>query len=231
VRISSALTMSGSVEEEVPPGTMAEGARAVAPLAVAVLAFGIPFGVLAEPKLGALATLAFSVTTFAGSAQVAAISLFGTGGLAAAIVAALLLNTRYLPIGISVATSLPKPIARRLLAAQLCVDESWAISHRGQGRYDGRVLVGAGIVLYLSWVVGTAIGLVGGSLLGDPADLGLDAAFPALFLALLVMQLRNRQSVVAALLGGAVALVFVPFVPAGVPIIAASVVCLLGLRR
>jgi predicted branched-subunit amino acid permease len=210
---------------------MAEGARAVAPLAVAVFAFGIPFGVLARDALGVVPTLVFSATTFAGSAQMAVISILGTGGVAAAVVAALLLNTRYLPIGISVARSLPRPLGRRLLAAQLSVDESWAISHRGGGHYDGRVLVGAGLVLYLAWQVGTALGLVGGALLGDPADLGLDAAFPALFLALLVLQVRNRRAVVAALLGGSIALVLIPFVPAGVPIIAASVACLIGLRR
>jgi 4-azaleucine resistance transporter AzlC len=218
--------------QEHPPGTMGEGARAVAPLAVAVLAFGIPFGVLARDQLGVVPSMVFSITTFAGSAQMAAISILGTsGGVAAAVVAALLLNARYLPIGISVARSLPRPLGRRLLAAQLSVDESWAISHRGGGRYDGRVLVGAGIVLYAAWVLGTALGLAGGALLGDPADLGLDAAFPALFLALLVLQLRNRRAVVAALLGAAIALVLVPFAPAGVPIIAASAACLIGLRR
>ena len=68
-----------------------------------------------------------------------------------------------------------------------------------------------------------------GSLLGDPAKLGLDAAFPALFLALLAGQLRDRRAVVAALLGGAIALVLIPFVPPGIPIVAASAACLIGL--
>ncbi len=211
-------------------GRMAGGMRAAAPLAVAVALFGVPYGLLAREELGAVPGFVFSATTFAGSAQMAAVSLVGSGGVAAAIVAALLLNARYLPIGISVAASLPRPLWKRVLSAQLCVDESWAISHRGRGRYDGPMLVGAGFVLYVAWVAGSVAGLVGGSLLGDPKDLGLDAAFPALFLALLVGQIRDRLSAVAALLGGALALVLVPFVPAGVPIIAASVVCLLGLR-
>jgi predicted branched-subunit amino acid permease len=214
-----------------PPGTMAEGARAVWPLAVAVGAFGLPFGLLARDELGVVPTLVFSATTFGGSAQMAAISILGSGGVAAAIVAALLLNTRYLPIGISVARSLPRPLGRRVLAAQLSVDEAWAISHRGAGHYDGRVLVGAGLVLYAAWLVGTAAGLLGGSLLGDPKALGLDAAFPALFLALLVGQVHDRRALAAALLGGAIALALIPLAPAGVPIIAASVACLLGLRR
>lgn len=219
-----------AVAAERDSGTMAEGARAAAPLAVAVGVFGIAFGVLARDAFGATASLVFSAATFAGSAQFAAVSLVGTGGMAGAIVAALLLNSRYLPIGLSVAPSLPRPLWRRLLAAQLCVDESWAIAHRGGGRYDARVLIGAGIVLYLAWLVGTALGLLGGEVIGDPEDLGMDAAFPALFLALLAGQVHDRRGAVAAVLGGLVALALVPFVPAGVPIIAASVVCLIGLR-
>ncbi|MBX5443326.1 MAG: AzlC family ABC transporter permease [Solirubrobacteraceae bacterium] len=212
------------------PGTMGDGARAAAPLAVAVGLFGVAFGVLAADALGATAAVVFSATTFAGSAQFAAVSLLGTGGVAGAIVAALLLNSRYLPIGVSVAPSLPRPLWRRLLAAQLCVDESWAIAHQGGGRYDARVLVGAGIVLYLAWLAGTGLGLAGGELIGDPEDLGMDAAFPALFLALLAGQVHDRRGAAAAVLGGAVALALVPFAPAGVPIIAASVACLVGLR-
>jgi 4-azaleucine resistance transporter AzlC len=213
------------------PGTLRIGARLVAPLAVAVGCFGIAFGVLAREELGVVPTLVFSATTFAGSAQFAAVSILGTGGLVAAIVAALLLNTRYLPIGLSVARALPRPLGRRLLAAQVVVDEAWAVSHRGGGRYDGRILVGAGLVLYVAWLAGTALGVVGGSVVGKPESLGLDAAFPALFLALLMGQIEGRRGVVAALLGAAIALALVPFAPAGVPIIAASAACQLGLRR
>ena len=80
-------------------------------------------------------------------------------------------------------------------------------------------------------MAGTTVGSVAGSLLGDPEALGLDAAFPALFLALLAGQIRGRIGVVAALGGAAVAAALVPFVPPGVPVVAASVVCLVGLRR
>jgi predicted branched-subunit amino acid permease len=70
-----------------------------------------------------------------------------------------------------------------------------------------------------------------GEAIADPASLGLDAAFPALFLALLVPQLRSRHALAAALLAAGVALVLIPFTPAGIPIIAASAACLLGWRR
>jgi predicted branched-subunit amino acid permease len=80
-------------------------------------------------------------------------------------------------------------------------------------------------------VLGTILGVAFGDVIGDPDRLGLDAAFPALFLALLVPQLKDRRTLEAALLGAAIALALTPFVPAGVPIIAASAACLLGLRE
>ena len=86
-------------------------------------------------------------------------------------------------------------------------------------------------MLYAAWVSGTAVGVVAGNALGDPKDLGLDGAFPALFLALLVPQLQTRRAVVAAVVAGAIALVLIPFTPPGTPIVAASSACLLGLRR
>jgi predicted branched-subunit amino acid permease len=74
-------------------------------------------------------------------------------------------------------------------------------------------------------------GVLAGDLLGDPERLGLDAAFPALFLALLLPQLRSRTALGASLAGAAIALALVPITPPGVPIVAASAACLLGLRR
>ena len=86
-------------------------------------------------------------------------------------------------------------------------------------------------MLYAAWVTGTALGGLFGDLIGDPARLGLDAAFPALFLALLMPNLDRPRARVAALLGAAIALALTPLVPAGVPIIAAGLACLIGWRR
>ena len=210
------------------------GAVTAVPLAAAVGLFGVSFGVLSASSggMGALPAVVMSMTTFAGSAQFAAASILGGGGQPlAAITAALLLNARYLPIGVSVAPFLRGGVLRRFLQAQLVVDESWAIAAQGGGHFDPRRLVGAGIVLWLGWVGGTIVGVIGGAALGDPVTLGLDAAFPALFLALLVPQLGDRRSVVAALLGATIALSLVPVAPAGVPIIAAAAAALIGLVR
>ena len=210
-----------------------ERVRTIGPLALAVFGFGVSFGVLSRAAgMGVVAPIVMSATTFAGSAQFAALSVAGDGGtVAAAVAAALLLNARYVPIGISVAPSISGGVWRRFMLGQLTVDESWALASRGDGRFDVRTLALAGGSLYLAWIVGTTIGVFAGSLLGDPARFGLDAAFPALFLALLVPQLRTPIDRRVALLGGAVALVLIPLTPPGVPIIAASAACLLGWRK
>ncbi|MGI8657345.1 MAG: AzlC family ABC transporter permease [Candidatus Limnocylindria bacterium] len=211
-----------------------QGAVTAIPLAVAVGLFGVSFGVLASASggMGGIPAVVMSMSTFAGSAQFAAASILGAGGQpAAAIAAALLLNARYLPIGISVARFLHGGPLARFLQGQLVVDESWAIAAQGGGRFNGSRLVGAGLVLWLAWVGGTLVGVIGGDALGDPASLGLDAAFPALFLALLVPQLTRRRAVAAAVGGAAIALALVPFTPTGVPIIAAAAAALIGLRR
>jgi len=213
--------------------THRDGVRAVVPLAVAVVGFGVSFGVLARAAgMGSVAPIVMSLATFAGSAQFAAASILGSGGtVVASITAAVLLNARYGPIGVSVAPSLSGGWWSRFLHAQLTVDESWAISAEGDGRFNPKVLLGAGVTLYAAWVAGTVLGVAFGDVIGDPSTWGLDAAFPALFLALLVPQLRDRRAVGAAAVGAAIAIVLTPFTPAGVPIIAASLACLLGLGK
>lgn len=205
------------------PGGVAAGARAVAPIAVAVLAFGASFGILArDAGMGVAAPILMSFTTFAGSAQFAVASVLDSGGaVAAAVAAAVLLNLRYLAVGVSVAPALRGSAARRLAEAQLAVDESWAVAQE-DGRVDRDRLVGAGVVLALCWCTGTVAGVVGGSALGDPADYGLDAMFPALFLALLAGQLETRRARVAGLAGGLIALALTPLLPPGIPIVAAA---------
>jgi 4-azaleucine resistance transporter AzlC len=205
----------------------------VLPLAIAVFGFGVSYGVLAETAgMGSLAPVVMSATTFAGSAQFAAASVLASGGsAAAAILAALLLNARYAPIGVTVAPWITGGLWARLLHAHLIVDESWAVAAEGEGRWNPRVLVAAGIGIWVAWVAGTVVGVVFGDVIGDPDRLGLDAAFPALFIALLAPQLRGRPPRLAALTGAAIGLALTPFTPAGVPIVAAGLGALVGLRE
>ncbi|HEX5616958.1 MAG TPA: AzlC family ABC transporter permease [Solirubrobacteraceae bacterium] len=216
-----------------PRENVVAGMRAVAPIAIAVLAFGASFGILAvDAGMGTVAPIVMSLTTFAGSAQFAVASVLESGGaVAAAIAAAVMLNLRYLAVGMSVAPSLTGGKLWRLLVAQLAIDESWAVSQR-DGRVDRDRMIGAGLVLLTAWCAGTVAGVLGGGALGDPADYGLDAMFPALFLALLVGQLDGRRARVAALAGGLIALALTPLVPPGLPIVAAAAgaVIALGVR-
>jgi branched chain amino acid efflux pump len=216
-----------------PESPFRKGARRIAPIGAAAAIFAASFAVLARTAdFDGFQAIVMSATTFAGSAQFAAVSILETGGgVAAAVVAAILLNARYAPISVTVASEFEGGALRRLLEAQLIVDESWALSRRRDGSYDRRLLLGGGLVLYVSWVGGTTVGALVGDRLGDPDRYGLDAAFPALFLALLVPQVRSRRAAAAALGGGAIALAFIPFVPAGVPIVAATVACLVGWTR
>lgn len=209
------------------------GGKLAAPLAVAVGGFGFSFGLLAiTADIPAVAAIVMSVTTFAGSAQFAAASVLSSdGSVVAATAAAVLLNSRYLPIGISVAPALGGSWPRRLLEAQLVVDESWAVGHIGDGQYERGRLLGAGLLIYGAWVGGTALGTTGGEFIGDPQQFGLDAAFPALFLALLVKQLHNRRAVVAAILGAVLALALTPVLAPGLPLLVASLACLTGWSR
>ena len=206
--------------------------RAALPLAPSPILFGLSYGVLADATgFGSPAAVVMSATTFAGASQFAAVSVLDAGGtVAAAILAAIFLNARYMAISVTVASIFPGGKLRRLVESQAIVDESWALSGR-RGSFEWPILVGSGLVFYGLWVGSTAAGTLIGGVLGDPNALGLDAAFAALFLALAVPYLRERRSGEAAALAAVITLVLLPFAPAGVPIIAASAACLVGLRR
>ena len=209
-----------------------DGMRAALPLAPSPILFGLSYGVLADATgFGAAAAVVMSATTFAGAAQFASVSVLDAGGtVAAAVLAAVFLNARYVAISITISSIFPGGRLRRLVEAQSIVDESWALSGR-RGRFEWPILIGSGLVFYVLWVGSTAVGTAIGGVLEDPNALGLDAAFAALFLALAVPYLRARRARQAAALAAVITLALTPFTPAGVPIIAASAACLLGLRR
>ncbi len=210
------------------------GARASLPFALATLVLGISFGVLARSLgWGIVAPIVFSVIAFSGSAQFAVAAVLGAGGGAvAAIVAAVLLNARFGPMGVAVAPYLKGGLLRRALEGQAVVDASWALASRGGGRFDREFMIGATVPQGAAWIVGTAVGAVSEDFIGNPERLGLDVIFPAFFLALLAEELRHgRWAVVVALIAAVLALALVPFTPPGVPVIAACAAALLGVRR
>jgi branched chain amino acid efflux pump len=208
------------------------GAKAGGPYALAAGLVGISFGVLAEPVLGGVETILFSAIIFAGGSQFAALAVLADGGSAGtAILAGILLNARFIPMGIAFGPSTTGGWLARALQGQAVVDASWALANLGGGRFDRDFMIGATAMSYVAWVLGTALGVFGGDLLGDPQEFGLDAIFPAFFLALLVEEAKDRTTIVVALVGSAIALALTPFAPPGVPILAASAAVLIGVRR
>jgi 4-azaleucine resistance transporter AzlC len=207
------------------------GVRAALPFVLPTLLLGASFGVLAQPVMGTIAPIVMSVVVFSGGAQFAALSVLAAGGATgAAIGAALLMNARWLPMGFAIGPSLPGGPRFRALQSQAIVDASFAIASRGDGTFDRGLLVGATLPQASSWIAGTVLGVLFGSALGDPTRLGLDAVFPAFYLSLVVEEARSRRAVAAAVAGGAITVALMPVAPVGVPVIAASVAALIGLR-
>jgi predicted branched-subunit amino acid permease len=208
------------------------GVRAGLPLVVPLFALAVSFGVLARPVMGWLPPIVMSMIVFAGAAQFAALSVLTAGGGAgAAIAAGLLMNTRFLPMGFAAARAFKGGPVRRAAQGQALVDASWALASRGDGTFDRGVLLGATIPQAFAWVSGTVVGVFAGGALANPDRFGLDAIFPAFYLALLVGEMRTPRAITAAALGAAVALALIPFAPGGVPVIAASVAALIGIGR
>jgi len=203
-------------------------------LGAAVGVFGVSFGVLAVASgLSVAKTCALSLLVFTGASQFAAVGITGTGGSPlAAIASALLLASRNGAYGLVLAPDIKDPRWRRLLAAQLVLDESTAMAAAQPDQRDRvRAFWATGLAIFVCWNIGTLLGALGGGVIGDPAALGLDAAFPAGYLVLLAPHVRRLEGKVAAALGAAIALVLVPLAPAGVPIIAAAGAAAIGCRR
>jgi predicted branched-subunit amino acid permease len=208
------------------------GFRAGLPYSAAGLLLAISFGVLAEPVLGGVEAVVLSAIVFAGAAQFAALAVLADGGSAeAAILAGILLNARFVPMGVAFGPSTTGGPLARALQGQAVVDASWALANRGGGRFDRDFLLGATATAYPAWVLGTVLGVLVGDLLGDPQTLGLDALFPAFFLGLLVEEGRERGGLAVAIGGAAIALALTPVAPPGVPILAASLAVVIGARR
>jgi 4-azaleucine resistance transporter AzlC len=226
------MTSSASAEGGPVDRGYGAGARAGLPFAVATIALGVSFGVLARQLgWGVAAPIVCSILVLSGSAQFAVASILGAGGgVGTATLAAVFVNARFLPMGLAVAPSLAGGRLRRAAEAQTVVDASWALASRGDGSFERKFLIGATVPQLSAWIGGTAIGAVAGGFLSDPEALGLDVVFPAFFLILLAGELRDRKSITVAVLAALIALSLVPFTPPGIPVVAACGAALLGLR-
>jgi len=207
------------------------GIRRGIPFGIAVFAIAISFGVLARPTMGAIAPIVMSIVVFSGAAQFGSLAILTAGGSAgAAIAAAVLLNARYLAMGLALAPSLRGSARSRAGIAMTTVDASWAAASVGDGTFDPWYMLGVSVPQYAGWVLGTVLGVVIGPALGDPRALGLDALFPAFFVALLFEEARGRRRLAAAGGGAGIALGLTPLVPPGLPILAATAAAFVASR-
>lgn len=195
--------------------------RDILALASAASLIGMSFGAIAassglawwEPSL-------LSVLVFAGGAQFMLVGVIASGGgVVAAVVGALVLNLRHLPFGLAVGGVIGTGLAR-LVGSHLMTDETVAFAMAQRDPRRARAVFWAcGLALFLMWNLGTLAGAMAGQVIGDTDAFGLDAAFPAALLALVLPALRQPRVRAAALLGSVVALAATPFVPAGVPVL------------
>lgn len=204
-----------------PPGL----ARDVVALAAAAFVIGVSFGAVAVASgVSGPKAVAMSVFVFAGGSQFLAVGVVGAGGTAlAAVLGGLVLNARHLPFGLAMGDALGR---HRFLGSHLIIDEAVAFTlARTGGRARRHAFWLAGGALFVVWNIGTVVGVAAGSAVGDPDAFGVDAAFPAGMLALLLPALKDRPALRVALGGAVLALAATPFLPPGLPVL----VALLGL--
>jgi 4-azaleucine resistance transporter AzlC len=203
------------------PGRTLTGAAGIG---IAVGVYGISFGVLAVAAgISPAQACVMSMLVFTGASQFAFVGVLAAGGGAlAAISPAVILALRNAAYGLSLAPILPRRLRVRALLAQFVIDESTAMARAEDDPPTARrAFLATGVSVWLCWSFGTLAGALLGKGLGDPRTFGLDAVFPAAFLALLAPQLRRPGAPAAAAAGAAIALSILPFTPAGVPVAAA----------
>lgn len=202
-------------------------------LGAVVGVFGVVFGVGAVAAGGSvLQASAMSLLVFTGASQFSAVSVVDGGGTTgSALSGAMLLAARNGVYGLTMARHLPGGLARRLVAAQLTIDESTAMATAQDTPAHRRMAFWiTGGSVYLFWNLGTVLGALAGSAI-DPTTYGLDAAFPAGFVAMVAPQFRTQRGRRAGVLGGAICLVTIPLVPVGMSILCAALAVLVGLER
>lgn len=194
-------------------------------LGAAVGLIAIPFGVLASTAGLSLAKAMFmSLFVFTGASQFAAVSIISSGGSPiSAVASGLLLAARNSLYGMRL-SELLRPVGwKRIPGAQLVIDESTALAlAQDDDERSREALWWTGATVFVFWNIGTVLGVQLGDVVGDPQTYGLDAAFPASFVALLGPLVREMPARVAALAGSVIAMIAVPFTPAGLPILLAA---------
>jgi len=196
-------------------------------MASAIAVVGVSFGAIAVSSgLDWWMPSALSVLVFAGGSQFMVVGVLAAGGgVFAAVAGALVLNARHLPFGLAVGDIMGRGLVARMVGSHLLIDESvaFAMAQKDDPKRARAVFWFLGLLAFVVWNLGTIAGAAVGQVIGDTDAFGLDAAFPAALLALVLPSLKKARPRNAALLGAVVALATTPFLPAGVPVLLALV--------
>ncbi|RZS59014.1 putative branched-subunit amino acid permease [Microcella putealis] len=210
-----------------------EAWRAAWGVGIAVSAYGVSFGALAVASgLSVWQACVLSLVMFSGGSQFALIGVIASGGASAgpaAIAGATLLGLRNGLYAVRVSPIVGPGVLKRLVAGHLTIDESTAVSTAQRHPEAQRVGFWAtGVIIYIGWNVMTLVGALVGDLLGDVRAYGLDAAAAAAFLGLVWPRLRALEPVAVAVGAAIVAVVTIPLLPPGIPVLAAALVGVAG---
>lgn len=203
--------------------------RTALSVAFTVGLYGAAFGAAGVTAgFSILQTCLLSILLFSGASQFAVVGIMGAGGAAiSAIATATLLGFRNTLYGLQMAPILKVKGFKRVIAAQITIDESTAVAtlqDNDEDRKRGFYLTGIGV--YLFWNLFTFLGALGASAIGDPSVWGLDAAVPAAFLGLIWPRLKNKVQFLVSAIAIAWALLLTPVTPAGIPIITTVVLAI-----
>lgn len=221
-------TPASSAPADAAPSA-ADGMRAIAPLMLGVIPFGLAFAISARSAgISLLDTFLMSFALFSGGAQVSAVGLVAAGaGPGVLLATTVLINLRHVLYGLTLRLRRPIPAARLALSAFLLTDEAYGVS-MALGRGRSWFLLGAELTLFVGWNVATLVGALAVEAIPNPLSVGLDLIIPVMFLALVVPQVRFRRDAGVALAGGVLALGLARVVPSGVAILGAAVLTSLG---
>jgi 4-azaleucine resistance transporter AzlC len=207
--------------------------RDVSPIALTAAVTGASFGAVAVASgVPVWLICAMSLLVFAGGSQFMVVGIMAGGGSPiAAVIAGLVLNARHLPFGLALGDVLGTRLAGRVVGSHLMIDESVAFAMAEHDPRRARVAFWTcSLALFLTWNLGSLVGALIGQVIGDPNRFGMDAAFPAALLAVLLPMLREATALRVALTGAAIAVATTPFLPAGIPVLL-SLFGLLAARR
>lgn len=206
-------------------------------VAIPVGTYGAAFGAAAVGSgFSVLQTCLLSLLLFSGASQFAVVGVIGAGGTAlSAIATGSLLGVRNGLYGLRLSSMLSLQGVKKILGAQLTIDESTGVALNQEVRGDAASKYGfwaTGIGVYVFWNLFTLAGALGAQAIGDPSAWGLDAAVPAAFLGLVWPRLIDRKSKLVAAFSALLALLLIPIAPAGVPVISTVLLALVfGWRK